>query len=299
MDDFVDRCSSRLILYRSPITRLITGDACFKAGRIPVSVGTSRKRRLTGPVCHGTYVRYSSGVEKPVLALSELQLGGHVQKFGIAQDRLLPLRSDLMPLFPWGGLKRGTVVEITSSVLTMALLAEATTQGSWAAVVGSPEMGLAAARGQGVALERLVVVHRPPLDQAAAVIAALVDALDFVVVGPRLLQRSVDARRLSARARERGSVLVSRGGWLEGPDVSLHVRAQHFTGMAEGHGHLAGWSIDVETSGRGAASRPRRARLTLAEVADTTLESTTTSTAVSGSTPPHDEQHAAAFERVS
>ncbi len=158
-----------------------------------------------------------------------------------------------MPLFPWGGLKRGTVVEVMSSVLTMALVAEATTQGSWAAVVGSPEMGLAAAREQGVALERLVVVHRPPLDQAATVIAALVDALDLVVVGPRLLQRSVDARRLSARARERGSVLVSRGGWLEGPDVSLHVRAQHFVGMTEGHGHLSGWSVDVETAGRGAA----------------------------------------------
>ena len=235
-------------------------------------------------------------MEKPVLALSELQLGGHVHKLGIAQDQLLPLRSDLAPLFPWNGLKRGTVIEITSSVITMALLAEATTQGSWAAVVGSPEMGLAAAREQGVALERLVVVHRPPLDQAATVIAALVDALDVVVVGPRLLQRSVDARRLSARARERGSVLVSRGGWMEGPDVSLHVRAQHFVGMSEGHGHLSGWSVDVETSGRGAASRPRRATLTLARPYQAAEE-----TSSSGETAQPDEQTAAfaAFERVS
>ena len=235
-------------------------------------------------------------MEKPVLALSELQHGGHVHKLGIAQDQLLPLRSDLISLFPWGGLKRGTVVEVTSSVLTMALLAEATAQGSWAAVVGSPEMGLVAAREQGVALERLVVVHRPPLDQAAIVIAALVDALDLVVVGPRLLQRSVDARRLSARARERGSVLVSRGGWLEGPDVSLHVRAQHFVGLAEGHGHLAGWAVDVETSGRGAASRPRRATLTLAQPQQVAEEASPASETVQP-----DEQAATftAFERLS
>lgn len=203
-------------------------------------------------------------MEKPVLALSELQRGGHVQKFSVAADQVLPLRVDLQPLFPHGGLKRGTVVQTTSSVLTLAMLGEATTQGSWAVVVGSPELGLAAAREHGVALERLVVVQRPPLEQAPTVIAALIDALDIVVIGSRLLQRSVDARRLSARARERGCVLISGGGWLEGPDISLHVISQTFLGMSEGHGHLASWTMDVETSGRGAASRPRRAQILLA-----------------------------------
>jgi hypothetical protein len=206
-------------------------------------------------------------VEKPVLALSELQRSGHVQKLTVAQDQLLPVRADLAPLFPWGALKRGTVVEAHSPALTLALLGEATTQGSWAAVVGSPELGLAAAGEYGIALQRLVVVRCPSSDQLATVIAALVDALDIVVVGPRLVQRAVDARRLGARAKERGCVLISRGGWLEGPDVSLQVTSQRFAGLVDGHGHLAGWSVDVEASGRGAASRPRRAQLTLASAA--------------------------------
>ena len=232
--------------------------------RSPTTTNTLGTNHLDGPVGRRTYVRYSSDVEKPAPALSALQSGGHVKKLTLAQDQVLPIRSDLLPLFPWGGIKRGTVVETSSSALMLALLGKATSEGSWVAVVGSPDLGLAAAREHGVALERLVVVHRPPQDQMATVISALVDALDIVVIGSRLITSGVDARRLSARARERGSVLLSRGGWLVGPDLSLHVRSQHFLGLSEGHGHLAGWSIEVETSGRGAASLSRRVHLGLA-----------------------------------
>jgi hypothetical protein len=198
--------------------------------------------------------------------LQALQIGGQVRTLSTALDQVLPLRSDISQLFPWGGLKRGTVVETLSPALAFVLLAEATTQGSWVAVVGSSELGLAAARDYGVALQRLVIVHRPAPDRVATVLAALVDALDIVVVGPKLVERGVDVRRLSARARERGSVLLSLGGWLEGPDISLHVRSQNFNGLAgglSGHGHIGYWSVDIETSGRGAASRPRNCRMLL------------------------------------
>ncbi len=205
-------------------------------------------------------------MQKPALTLSVLQSGGFVRSLAVAHDQVLPLplRADLKQFFPSDGLKRGTLVETSSSAVTLALLSEATAQGSWVAVVGAPELGLCAAREHGVALERVVVIQRPPSDQMAPVIAALVDALDIVVVGPLLVQRAADARRLSARARERGAVLLSLGGWPEGPDVSLHVRSQRFNGLSEGHGHLAEWSIDIETSGRGAASRPRRGSLIIA-----------------------------------
>src|SRR5436305_1103558 len=82
--------------------------------------------------------------------------------------------------------------------------------GSWAAVVGMPDLGLLAAAELGVVLHRLVLVPRPGTE-LGAVVAALLDGVDLVVVatdGIALLRsRGAGlARRLSARARHRGAV---------------------------------------------------------------------------------------------
>jgi len=76
--------------------------------------------------------------------------------------------------------------------------------------------------------------------------------------------RPGDARRLMARARERGAVLVALGQpWPESVDVRLTVTAAVWGGLGQGNGHLEARQVEVVASGRGAASRERRLRLWL------------------------------------
>lgn len=188
-----------------------------------------------------------------------------------AGERLLPVRPDLAALLPWGGLQRGTVTEVDRPSVLLTVLGAATQAGSWAAFVGTPGIGFAAAPALGVDLERVAVVSTPAPDQMATVIGALLDAVELVVIGPRLVHRATDARRLVARARERGSALFSLGGWPEAVDLRITRTSQHVTGVGRGHGHVQGWTVSLESGGRGAASRPRRTTVVLAEPADWTL----------------------------
>jgi hypothetical protein len=149
------------------------------------------------------------------------------------------------------------------TTLALALMVAASQAGSWCAVVGVPSLGGVTAAGLGVAVERLALVPEPG-DQWATVVAALVDAVDIVLVQvPRRL-RPADARRLAARARERGTILVPLGeGWVEGADVRLSVTGAEWHGLGRGYGHLQARSAEVMASGRGAANRQRRVRLWL------------------------------------
>ena len=128
----------------------------------------------------------------------------------LAVDRTLPVLEALTGLLP-DGLRRGVTVGVSGAgarSMALALIARATQTGSWVAVVGAGDMGLAAAFEVGVALERLVVVNAPHPDQWAPVVATFVGAVDLVLVSPGHRLSTGDARRLSARCRERGSVLV-------------------------------------------------------------------------------------------
>lgn len=213
------------------------------------------------------------------LAVPDLALrGGAVSPAGpLAGERLLPVAPALERLFPDGGLRRGSTVAVAgSTLLALALLAGPSAVGSWCAVVGMPALGLVAAAEVGVAMERLALVPATG-PEWPTVVAALLDALDVVVVatgagagdadGRRGMGRRVwpaDARRLTARARERGAVLVVLGAW-EGANVRLSVVGSHcqWQGLGSGHGYLRARLVEVGAEGRGAASRPRRCRLWL------------------------------------
>jgi hypothetical protein len=187
--------------------------------------------------------------------------------------------------------------------LALALAAGASQAGSWVAAVGLGSLGLVAAAELGVALDRLVLVADPGRERTgwASVVAAMVDGFDVVLVaaggpdgsgghggpggrgaggrvgpdgaggspggagtgGGRL--RASDARRLVARVRERGSVLVAVGGDLPGERSSLRlaVTASSWEGLGEGWGYLRARRVVVEAEGRGAAARSRRAELWL------------------------------------
>jgi hypothetical protein len=190
---------------------------------------------------------------------------GRARPVTLAGEQLLPVLPELAGLLVGGGLRRGTSVAVANSTtLALRLLAGASQAGSWCAAVGLPSLGVVAAAEAGLVLERLALVPDPgQFNQWGTIVAALLDALDVVLVRPPARVRIADSRRLLARARERGSVLVALGNW-DGADVRLSVAGQSWEGVGHGHGHLRSRRIDVVTTGRGAAARERRASLALA-----------------------------------
>ena len=198
------------------------------------------------------------------------ELAGRARPVALARDQLLPVPPPLAGLFPEGGLRRGSTVVVRpgSAVgdgalsLAFALMVSASQAGSWCAAVGVPDLGPVAAAGFGVRLERLALIPAPG-DQWPVVTAALLDAVDIVLVRahqPRL----TDARRLVARARERGTILLAfSASWPEGADLRLAVAVSTWQGLGQGHGHLQARAAEVTATGRGAAVRPRHARMWL------------------------------------
>ncbi len=184
-----------------------------------------------------------------------------------------------------GGLVRGSVVRIegvAAASVALALVAGPSAAGSWVAVVGCGDLGLAAAAEAGVVLERLALVAEPAPDQWAGVVAAFVGAVDVVVMGPTHRVRAGDARRLAARTRERGTVLIQLASTSSRAGVGARSRSAagagagaieadlrltgveaRWQGLGQGHGHLQARRLVVEVGGRRRADRPRRVELWL------------------------------------
>ena len=198
------------------------------------------------------------------------ELAERVRPVTLTREQRLPVLPARAGLVPGGGLRRGATVSVRSSVggapsLAMAGAAEASQHGSWVAGVGLPSLGLVAADELGVALERLVLVAAPERDAWGGVVAALVDGFDLVVLHAGATGvRPADARRLVARARERGAVLLQLGaGWPEAADVQLEVARARWEGLDHGHGRLLARKVRVAGGGRGEAARPRQVDLWL------------------------------------
>ncbi|MCU1374778.1 MAG: uncharacterized protein JWO68_2064 [Actinomycetia bacterium] len=185
----------------------------------------------------------------------------------LARDRSLPVLEALHPLLP-DGLRRGSVVGVAggpgATTLALALAVATSAAGSWTAVVGAPSLGLLAVDELGVTPERLLVVPEPRRESWATVVAALIDAVDLVVLAARRVAPG-EVRRLTARAREREAVLVALppSGW-PGADVRLTVGRSTWDGpCGGGAGRLVARRAEVVADGRGAAARQRRATLWL------------------------------------
>lgn len=203
-------------------------------------------------------------------------LAGLVTEVEPPAGRMLPVHAGLAGLLPAGALERGsTVVVAGSASLTLALLARASREGSWVALVGLPEMGVLAAHQAGFDLGRVVLVPDPGPDGPRAV-AALLDGVDVVVVGARVALGHGDRRRLSARARERSAVLLSTGAW-PGARTVLTAGESRWEGLGRGQGRLRSRRLTVYRGGRGAASRVRAVEVRLygsvADEASTRCES--------------------------
>jgi hypothetical protein len=182
--------------------------------------------------------------------------------FVAAGDRRLAVAGLVGELLPAGGVQRGSTIAVDgwpgsgSTTVAMTLAAAATSAGEWAAVV-DPDgtLGARAAAEAGVELERLAVVRRVPPDRWGAVVAALLDGMTVVVTAVPPHVRFGDARRLVARARERGAVLVAFGTWPVEAAVRVHTSPSQWRGLGVGYGLLEARDLNVrvEAKGRGFA----------------------------------------------
>ena len=182
------------------------------------------------------------------------------------------MEETLSALLPEGGIRRGTAVAVGghgSMTLAMALAAETSRQGSWVAVVGIADLGVAALAERGVDLGRWTLVDLPARGRdksiAADVLGAVVGGFDLVLVGPAIQIAGATARRLLARMREHGTSLICVLGSASTdmaaglhPEVRLMIEQTRWTGIDGGHGRLLARWAEVTVGGRGAASRPRR-----------------------------------------
>jgi len=205
----------------------------------------------------------------------------------LARQRLLPLSGPTEHLLPGRGLPRGWVVEVTggagATTLSLAMAAGPARTGSWVACVGFAHLGWEAAEEVGLPLDRVVAVH-PPRAQWSTVVAALVDAFDLVLCGPEVVPAAGGLRRLQARARERGSVVLAVRGEVSRPlgrsaalpgqvpppgkgwpvaDARLQVQEARWEGLGDGWGHLGARRLVVSVQGRGELSRQRRCEVNL------------------------------------
>ena len=201
----------------------------------------------------------SARLEKARAALAAVQSRVGADK-GCWDAPTLPLASTLLDALPTG-LRRGQVVAVQGSTsLVLALVAEASREGSWTAMIGMPQVGVVAAARRGIELARLALIPHPGA-QAPVVAGACVDGMDVVVLGPRLALADSDRRRLVARARERGAVLISAGPWA-GAHATLAVEESRWSGLGAGDGRLRERELTVAVSSR-AGGQVRRVLLTL------------------------------------
>jgi hypothetical protein len=179
---------------------------------------------------------------------------------------VLAAPAPIAAMLPAGGVPRGSVVTVSSSVpgrsgatsLLLALMAAP--PGAWAAAVGLPDLGLLAAAELGVDLSRLGLVPYPGTD-LLQVISVLADGVDVIAAASPLdaaRGRAVGlppARRrvLTGRLREGGAVLLVAGRW-PGADLALTVREVRWSGIGAGHGRLRDRELDVEIGGRRAGA---------------------------------------------
>lgn len=209
----------------------------------------------------------SSPEDRRALARS---LAERIRPLVTARDRRIEV-SGPFGAFVDGGLARGSVLAVEGiGATSLALgMAAATASGTWCVVVGLTDLAPVGVVEAGLDPARVAFVDVDGSGRTAEVIAALVGAVDLVLVDARLPVRPVEVRRIGARLRERGSVVVvvrPDGGGACAPwsaDVALTARAATWTGPGRGEGHLRSRSLAVDVVGRGRAARTRRHDLLL------------------------------------
>ncbi|QKD79651.1 hypothetical protein [Actinomyces marmotae] len=181
------------------------------------------------------------------------------------------------PPGPWlgvGAATSGAVVLTGSTSALLALLAHRQGAQGWCAVVGGDDLGWCAAAHLGLALDRVLAVPigagggagaraaRGELASASilAVTAALLDGVDALLITARPASRlrARDRATLTARARDRGALILSPIPWEgarvlraepRGALVPLHASAQGAQEMPAGYLDALSWRLRDEARG--------------------------------------------------
>ena len=186
----------------------------------------------------------------------------------MAATKQLPVESPWSTLLPERGLRRGSTVTVVGTVgsglvtLAFSLLGEVTQRGYWLGLVGLDDSGVVAMREAGIDLSRTLFLPRPR-DAWAEATADLFDGIDVVVLRPPGRASHAVARRLTARAKERGAVLVvitePHVTWPVPADLTIDISDPRWSATA----HRLQRSVEVRITGRGAARRTSTTRLGL------------------------------------
>lgn len=172
----------------------------------------------------------------------------HAEQIANGADALV-VAPPLQPLFPKSGFERGRLYGITGDAslsLLFALVAQPTTRGSWWATVDMARIGLLSADEYGVALQRTVCVSSGSSHAWPQVVGALVDGIDLVAVMSPACSAG-EARRITARARAQGTVLIVVGhhGAFD-VDMVLHARSLQW----QFDTHASSRTVHIATHGR-------------------------------------------------
>lgn len=174
---------------------------------------------------------------------------------------MLPVTPALADVLPGRGLRPGATYAVSaSSALLFALFAAPSQAGSWCAAIGMPHLGAEAAEHAGVDLSRLVLVP----DAGArwlAVTAAIAEVVPVVALHPPATAKDAEVARLSARLRDRGTVLLVHGRWPH-VEATIEVTDSRWSGLGTGYGLLAERTVAVAVTSRRFPT-PRRTRLLL------------------------------------
>jgi hypothetical protein len=104
------------------------------------------------------------------------------------------------------------------------------------------------------------VIRRCPVERWSTVVAALLEGVSLVIAEVSSRVAAGDARRLVARARERGSVLVALetgARWPADAALRLHAAGGVWGGLTLGAGLLDERARSVRVEGRGEAALAR------------------------------------------
>jgi hypothetical protein len=188
----------------------------------------------------------------------------------LASQRPRPVLGPYAQVFPHG-LRPGTSVAVRAArpSLEPAAMRSAITLAAgvvppegWVAAVGVASVGVLAAAEAGLPLERLVFLAAPATVWGTVAIAA-VEAFDVVVLSVPARPRLAEIRRLTGRARERGTTVIAIGQgaqqWASGGncEARLVASAVDWRGLGDGHGTLESCRVSIELDGRGAVQSRR------------------------------------------
>ncbi|MFJ3408197.1 hypothetical protein [Promicromonospora sp. NPDC090134] len=173
-----------------------------------------------------------TGLERARATLQSVERRVGVEHHEQVVELAPPSRAPLTALLPGGDLPVGAAVTVGDSASLMCWLLGATQRDRWVALVGWPDLSLVALAEAGVDLDRVVAV--PDVGgRGADVLAALLGGVEIVVAGPGARLTASERRRLLARARQRGTTILSPVPW-EGAALVLDVEQTNWSGPDHG-----------------------------------------------------------------